>query len=179
MSSEWTIDEKKRAQYAKLFTKLCNEAGGVEKLGKANAGLHQAGLPVDTLMAIWALADLDGDDLLNLPEYMICCFLIARCVVKGGPPPLTLPPELAASANPDAAAAEAADAEWTIDDAKRAQYTGLFHKLCGEVGFGFGDDIKLGKASAGLAQAGRSTLSWRFGRWPTSTATTTSICPST
>ena len=126
MSSEWTIDEKKRAQYTNLFTKLCNEAGGVEKLGKANAGLHQAGLPVDTLMAIWALADLDGDDLLNLPEYMICCFLIARCVVRSEPPPMTLPPELAASANPDA--------EWTIDDAKRAQYTGLFHKLCGEAG---------------------------------------------
>ena len=39
--------------------------------------------------------------------------------------------DAAAGAN---AAAANPDAEWTIDDAKRAQYTGLFHKLCGEAG---------------------------------------------
>ena len=98
----WTLDEAKRSQYTAFFQQLCADAGGVTVLGKASAGLSLSGLPVDTLMAIWALSDLDGDDHLNLTEYLICCLLIAHCIRTGGPPPATVPPELVASATGDA-----------------------------------------------------------------------------
>ena len=47
-------------------------------LDKSNANLSASGLTVDVLMRIWALSDLDGDDRLNLKEYIICCALVAR-----------------------------------------------------------------------------------------------------
>ena len=56
-----------------------------------------SGLPTEVLLQIWALADVDGDDMLNAPEYLLCCFLVQRCVQKQEPPPPSLPPPLLAS----------------------------------------------------------------------------------
>ena len=96
--AEWVLGADQVAKYTSLFEKLCAEAGGVSTLDKGNAGLNRSGLPVDTLMKIWALSDLDGDDELNFGEYLICCFLIARCVKKAVLPPDTLPQALISSA---------------------------------------------------------------------------------
>ena len=53
---------------------------------------------------------------------------------------------------------------WTIDDAKRAQYTALFQQLCAEAG----GVTMLGKANAGLSRSGlpvdvlMSIVSWMY-----------------
>ena len=86
------------AKFTSLFHELAAKAGGVAELEKSAAGLSLSGLPVDTLMKIWMLSDLDGNDRLCLTEYLICCFLIAKCVKDKEPPPGILPPELASSA---------------------------------------------------------------------------------
>ena len=109
-SMEWAIDDAAQAKYANLFKKASEQAGGALSIDKASAGLSLSGLPVDTLLKIWALADLDGDDRLNMTEYLICCALIARCVKTGSAPPTVLPPALRASA-------EGADSGWSIDAA--------------------------------------------------------------
>ena len=54
-------------------------------------------------MHIWRLADEDGDDRLSLKEYLVCCFLVTRCVRHQRPPPVSVPPELSHSATQAAA----------------------------------------------------------------------------
>ena len=93
-----SLDAQSVAKYTALFNQYCQEAGGVSSLDKASAGLSRSGLPVEKLMHIWSLSDVDRDDRLSLSEYLICCVLIKTCVVTQQPPPTTLPPELAQSA---------------------------------------------------------------------------------
>ena len=61
---------------------LAAVGGGVHKVGKAEAGavVTMSGLPIETLLQIWSLADLDGDDKLDMREYLLCCFLVQRSV---------------------------------------------------------------------------------------------------
>ena len=98
---EWRVDAAAMTQFTKMFSDACSAQGaGVDRLGKAEAGavLSMSGLPVPTLLQIWVLADLDGDDRLDLKEYLLCCWLVQRSVQKQLPPPTSLPPELLASA---------------------------------------------------------------------------------
>ena len=50
----------------------------MDRLGKAEAGagLSMSGLPIEILLQIWSLADVGGDDQLDLREYLLCCFLV-------------------------------------------------------------------------------------------------------
>ena len=101
MEEEWRLDAGAMTQFTKMFTDACAVQGsGVDRLGKAEAGavLSLSGLPVPTLLQIWGLADVDGDDQLDLKEYLLCCWLVQRSVQKQLPPPTSLPPELLASA---------------------------------------------------------------------------------
>ena len=46
-----------------------------------------SGLPTEVLLQIWALADLDGDDRLDLRGYLLCCWLVRRGVQNPNPNP--------------------------------------------------------------------------------------------
>ena len=37
-----------------------------------------SGLPTEVLLQIWALADVNGDDRLDLRGYLLCCWLVRR-----------------------------------------------------------------------------------------------------
>ena len=94
---EWRVDAAAMTHFTKMFTDACSAQGaGVDRLGKAEAGavLSMSGLPVPTLLQIWVLADLDGDDRLDLKEYLLCCWLVQRTVQKQLPPPNSLPQQL-------------------------------------------------------------------------------------
>jgi uncharacterized membrane protein YgcG len=91
------LDPAAIAKYTGIFQQACQQHG-VASLDKASAGLSKSGLPVDTLLKIWALVDLDGDDRLILPEYLMCCALIKYCVQSQQPPPVVLPADLRAAA---------------------------------------------------------------------------------
>ena len=102
-SEDWQLEPAAVAKYVALFEEATAAAGGVSSLAKSQAGFHRSGLDVDALMQIWTLADIDGDDRLNLKEYLISCFLTTRCVRHQLPPPASLPPELIESATHAAA----------------------------------------------------------------------------
>ena len=98
---EWTIDAVTVSTFSQMFADACAAIGpGTHRLGKAEAGavLSMSGLPTDVLLSIWSLADVDGDDRLDLRGYLLCCWLVQRSVQKQLPPPVSLPPELLASA---------------------------------------------------------------------------------
>ena len=84
-----------------MFAEACAAQGpGTDRLGKSQAGavLAMSGLPTDVLLSIWSLADVNGDDRLDLRGYLLCCWLVQRSVQRQLPPPISLPPELLASA---------------------------------------------------------------------------------
>ena len=66
-----------------------------------------SGLPTETLLQIWSLADVDGDGVLDLREYLLCCWLVQRTVQKQLPPPASLPAQLLESATAAVAAKQA------------------------------------------------------------------------
>ena len=89
------------SMFSQMFADACAAQGpGTDRLGKAQAGavLAMSGLPTEVLLQIWGLADVDGDDRLDLRGYLLCCWLVQRSVQKQLPPPASLPPELLASA---------------------------------------------------------------------------------
>ena len=94
-----TLDAAARSKYTGLFEQACARAGGVTKLDKPNAGLHKSGLATDVLLKIWALVDIDQDDHLSLPEYLMCCVIIAHCVRTKEHPPASIPSKLLQSAS--------------------------------------------------------------------------------
>ena len=115
---EWRVDAAAMSQFTKMFTDACSAQGaGVDRLGKAEAGavLSMSGLPVPTLLQIWVLADRDGDDRLDLKEYLLCCWLVQRTVQKQLPPPTSLPQQLlesiAAAVGPTGAVKQVDEAE--------------------------------------------------------------------
>ena len=68
-----------------MFAEACAAAGpGTDRLGKSQAGavLAMSGLPTDVLLSIWSLADVNGDDRLDLRGYLLCCWLVQRSVQK-------------------------------------------------------------------------------------------------
>ena len=101
VADEWRLDAQAIERFSQMFADACTAAGeGVDKLGQAEAGpvLSMSGLPIEILLQIWALADVDGDDKLDVREYLVCCFLVQRCVQRQEPPPPSLPPSLLESA---------------------------------------------------------------------------------
>lgn len=110
--AEFTVSPADATKYKTLFHELCAKAGGVSTLDKTSAGLAASGLPVDALMKIWTLSDLDGDDCLNLNEYMTCCALIAGCVRGNFNPPETLPADFFSNVS-------TADTEEEDDDGRK------------------------------------------------------------
>ena len=98
---QWRLDAAAVAQFSRIFADACAAAGpGTDRLGKSQAGavLAMSGLPTEVLLSIWSLADVNGDDRLDLRGYLLCCWLVQRSVQKQLPPPTSLPPELLASA---------------------------------------------------------------------------------
>ena len=70
-AAAWPIEPTAVAQFCTMFAEACAAQGaGVDRLGKAQAGavLTSSGLPTQVLLQIWALADVDGDDQLDLQE---------------------------------------------------------------------------------------------------------------
>ena len=148
----WALDAGQTKKFTALFNDLAAKAGGVSELEKSAAGLSLSGLAVDTLMSIWRLSDMDGNDRLSLSEYLICCSLIAYCVRTKQPPPPQVPAELRSSA---IAAAEnsagntvAPDA-WSLDEAQISKYGALFDDLAAKAG-----STLLEKSAAGLSLSG-------------------------
>ena len=75
-AAEWQIEVAAVAQFKLMFDQACAAAGpGTDRLDKsqAGAGLSMSGLPTEVLLAIWSLADVDGDDRLDLRECLLCC----------------------------------------------------------------------------------------------------------
>ena len=110
---EWSIDAATASKFRQMFADACAAAGpDTHSLGKQQAGcvLHQQyinhGLPVEVLLQIWALADVRGNDQLDLRGFMIWCFLAELSVQKNptrtsrllASLPASLPPELLESA---------------------------------------------------------------------------------
>jgi hypothetical protein len=137
---EWSIDAVTVSKFSQMFANACASQGpGTDRLGKAEAGpvLTMSGLPTETLLQIWSLADVDGDDRLDLRGYLLCCWLVQRSVQRRLPPPASLPPELLASAT-------AAVAPSTVSTSTKAQPTELTTPMpmppatpVGEEEFGF------------------------------------------
>ena len=137
---EWSIDAVTVSTFSQMFANACASQGpGTDRLGKAEAGpvLTMSGLPTETLLQIWSLADVDGDDRLDLRGYLLCCWLVQRSVQRRLPPPASLPPELLASAT-------AAVAPSTVSTSTKAQPTELTKPMpmppatpVGEEEFGF------------------------------------------
>ena len=70
-AAAWPIDPTAVGQFCTMFAEACAAQGaGVDRLGKAQAGavLTSSGLPTQVLLQIWSLADIDGDDQLDLLE---------------------------------------------------------------------------------------------------------------
>ena len=70
-AAAWPIDPRAVEQFCTMFAEACAAQGpGVDRLGKAQAGavLTSSGLPTQLLLQIWSLADVDGDDQLDLRE---------------------------------------------------------------------------------------------------------------
>ena len=70
-AAAWPVEPANVAQFCTMFAEACAAQGaGVDRLGKAQAGavLTSSGLPTQVLLQIWALADVDGDDQLDLQE---------------------------------------------------------------------------------------------------------------
>jgi hypothetical protein len=70
-AAEWQIDAAAVAQFKLMFEQACAAVGpGTDRLDKSQAGalLSISGLPTEVLLAIWSLADADGDDRLDLRE---------------------------------------------------------------------------------------------------------------
>ena len=70
-AAAWPIDPRAVEQFCNMFAEACAAQGpGVDRLGKAQAGavLTSSGLPTEVLLQIWGVADLDGDDMLDLRE---------------------------------------------------------------------------------------------------------------
>jgi len=70
-AAAWPIEPTAVGQFCTMFAEACAAQGaGVDRLGKAQAGavLTSSGLPTQVLLQIWALADIDGDDQLDLQE---------------------------------------------------------------------------------------------------------------
>ena len=75
-AAEWQIEAAAVAQFKLMFDQACAAAGpGTDRLDKSQAGavLSMSGLPTEVLLAIWSLADVDGDDRLDLRECLLCC----------------------------------------------------------------------------------------------------------
>ncbi len=107
---EWAVDAASVKRFSQTFAEACAAQGeGVDRLGKAEAGavLTMSGLPTETLLQIWSLADVDGDGVLDRREYLICCWLVQRSVQKQLPPPASLPAQLLESATAAVAPAPA------------------------------------------------------------------------
>ena len=99
-TGEWSIDAVTVSTFSQMFADACASQGpGTDRLGKAEAGpvLAMSGLPTETLLQIWSLADVNGDDRLDLRGFLLCCWLVQRSVQRQLPPPASLPPELLAS----------------------------------------------------------------------------------
>ena len=96
---DWQLQPAAIAKYVALFEMAVQaEGAGATSLGKRYAGLHRSGLALETLFQIWTLSDMDRDDRLTLKEYLICCFLVTRCVKHALEPPDVLPSALIESA---------------------------------------------------------------------------------
>ena len=68
---EWQMDAAAVAQFKLMFDQACAAVGpGTDRLDKSQAGavLSMSGLPTEVLLTIWSLADVDGDDRLDLIE---------------------------------------------------------------------------------------------------------------
>ena len=93
-AEDWVLPPDAAARWAGAFQKACQECGQ-PTLGKADSQLNTWALSVDILLHLWSIADVDGDDRLDLREYLIICRLAQRCsALPTLPPPPTLPPDL-------------------------------------------------------------------------------------
>jgi len=102
-TEDWTLPADAAARYADAF-RTASQQCGMPTLGKVESGLSAWGLPTEVLLRLWSIADTDGDDRLNLREYVLCSFLVQRYASTQQLPPAALPPTLLIAVN---AAAEA------------------------------------------------------------------------
>eukprot|EP00900_Chrysochromulina_parva_P014017 jgi/Chrpa1/22616/Chrysochromulina_OHIO_Genome00027931-RA len=87
-----SLDPSSIEVYTKRFEAAHARAGGepvLDEMCLHEAG--EAGVSDEVLNHIWRLVDVDRDDRLSLPEYLMCCALVAQFLGRGELPPATLP----------------------------------------------------------------------------------------
>ena len=139
-----SLDPSSIEVYTKRFEAAHARAGGEPFLDeKCLHEAREAGMSDEDLNHIWRLVDGDGDDRLSLPEYLMCCTLVAQCLGSGEPPPATLPAPIrtfaySGRANKAAITLRAGTALPELSAAELAEGTGHFDKeqIIGQGGFG-------------------------------------------
>ena len=139
-----SLDPSSIEVYTKRFEAAHARAGGEPFLDeKCLHEAREAGMSDEDLNHIWRLVDGDSDDRLSLPEYLMYCTLVARCLGSGEPPPATLPAPIrtfaySGRANKAAITLRAGTALPELSAAELAEGTGHFDKeqIIGQGGFG-------------------------------------------
>lgn len=91
-SADWTMKSEEKTKYQALFTQLQPE-NGVLPGNKVKNVLMNSKLPLDTLSAIWELADQDKDGSLDEHEFLVAMHLVYKAL-ENRAIPSALPKEL-------------------------------------------------------------------------------------
>ena len=139
-----SLDPSSIEVYTKRFEAAHARAGGepvLDEMCLHEAG--EAGVSDEVLNHIWRLVDVDRDDRLSLPEYLMCCALVALFLGRGELPPATLPAPIrtfaySGRANKAAITLRAGTALPELSAAELAEGTGHFDnaQIIGAGGFG-------------------------------------------
>ena len=92
VNTDWSMKSEEKAKYQALFTQLQPE-NGVLPGNKVKGVLMNSKLPLDTLSAIWELADQDKDGSLDEHEFLVAMHLVYKALDKRAIPS-SLPKEL-------------------------------------------------------------------------------------
>jgi epidermal growth factor receptor substrate 15 len=91
-NTDWTVKPDERLKYQQLFTSLQPE-NGILPGNKVKGVLMNSKLPLDTLSAIWELADQDKDGSLDEHEFIVAMHLVYKALDSRAIPS-SLPKEL-------------------------------------------------------------------------------------
>ena len=92
------ISAAQREQYGALFLKADTTGDGLVNGTEGRNFFQRSHLPFEQLGRIWKMADVDRDNKLSRPEFMVAMHLVYS-TLKGHPLPAQLPPTLLEDAN--------------------------------------------------------------------------------
>ncbi|CAG0922802.1 unnamed protein product [Notodromas monacha] len=155
-AKKWTMRSDERAKYEQMFV-ACNPSQGKIPGSTVKPLMLKSKLPVDTLLKLWDLADIDKDGALDKDEFLIAMHLVARCV-EGAVAPTTLPPELTKGKISDpfegtgVKSGSSSTLPWVVSATEKARYDEMFKTAdLDKDGFVSGAEIKDVFLKSGLA----------------------------